>query len=100
VTSSNVDKATVDCPGGASTLIRTELTMAGWKATVNGKAVTIKTLDGVYQSIKVPEGTSIVAYSFLPPHEKYAVLLALLAAFFLIGTWVYERRYLRRERAP
>jgi hypothetical protein len=99
VTTQGVNKATVNCPDG-STLIRTELMMAGWKAKVNGKAVTIKTVDGVYQSVKVPPGTSIVTYSFLPPHEKYAVLLALLAAFFLVGTWVYERRYLTRERLP
>jgi hypothetical protein len=101
VTTTNVNKAVVNCPHGGSTLIRTELMMAGWKADVNGKAVTITTVDhGVYQSVKVPEGTSTVTYSFLPPHEKYAVLLALLAALFLVGMWIYERRYLMRERLP
>jgi uncharacterized membrane protein YfhO len=100
VTTTNVDKTSVNCPNGASTLVRTELMMAGWKAYVNGKSVTITTVDGVYQSVKVPQGTSIVTYSFVPPHEKYAVLLALLAALFLVGTWIYERRYLMRERLP
>ena len=100
VTSTNVNKATVNCASGGSTLVRTELMMAGWQAFVNGKAVTIHTQSGVYQTIKVPSGTSTVTYSFLPPHEKYAVLLALLAALFLIGVWVYERRYLMRERIP
>jgi uncharacterized membrane protein YfhO len=101
VTTANVNKTTVNCPNGGSTLIRTELMMAGWKASVNGKAVTIKTVDhGVYQSVKVPQGTSTVTYSFLPPHEKYAILLALLAALFLVVVWVYERRNLMRERLP
>jgi hypothetical protein len=100
VTSTNVNRATVNCPSGGSTLVRTELMMAGWKAFVNGKAVTIHTQSGVYQTIKVPSGTSTVTYSFLPPHEKYAVLLALLAALFLIGVWVYERRDRVRERIP
>jgi hypothetical protein len=100
VLSTNVDAARVTCPSGGSTLVRTELMMAGWKAYVNGKAATITTVDGVFQSIKVPAGTSRVTYSFLPPHEKYAVLLALLAAFFLVGSFVYERRYLTRERNP
>jgi hypothetical protein len=101
VTTMSVNKATVNCPNGATTLIRTELMMAGWKAKVNGKAVTIKTVDrGTYQSVKVPQGTSTVTYSFLPPHEKYAVLLALLAAFFLVGTFVSERRYRLREPVP
>ena len=100
VTRKNVDQTTVTCPNGASTLVRTELMMAGWKAYVNGKSVTIKTVDGVYQSVKVPQGTSTVTYGFLPPHEKYAVLLALLAALFLVGAWTYERRYLKREHLP
>jgi hypothetical protein len=101
VTTTNVNKAVVNCPNGASTLVRTELMMAGWKAHVNGKAVTITTVDhGVYQSVQVPAGTSTVTYSFLPPHEKYAILLALLAALFLVGMWIYERRYLMHERLP
>ncbi len=99
VTTTNVDAATVSCPSGASTLVRTELVMAGWKAYVNGKSVTIKTVDGAYQSVKVPQGTSTVTYSFLPPHEKYAVLLALLAALFLVGDWVYERGFLNHKRS-
>jgi uncharacterized membrane protein YfhO len=75
--------------------------MAGWKAKVNGKAVTIKTVDhGVYQSVKVPQGTSTVTYSFLPPHEKYAVLLALLAALFLIEVWGRERGFFAHDRSP
>jgi hypothetical protein len=96
----NVNRAWVNCPSGATTLVRTELMMAGWKAYVNGKSVPITTVDGVYQSIKVPVDASTVTFSFVPPHEKYAVLLALLAALFLIGDWTFERRYLRRERRP
>jgi hypothetical protein len=98
--SRNVDSARVTCPSGGSTLVRTELMMAGWKAYVNGKPATIKTVDGVYQSVKVPAGTSVVTYSFLPPHEKYAVLLAILAAIFLVGIWTRERRFFMRERSP
>jgi hypothetical protein len=97
VAATGVDAATVNCPSGASTLIRTELFMPGWHAQVNGKSVTIQSRDGVYQTVKVPSGTSTVTYSFLPPHEKYAVLVALAAAFFLIGSWVTERRF-RRHR--
>jgi uncharacterized membrane protein YfhO len=74
--------------------------MAGWKAYVNGKSVTIKTFGGVYQSVKVPEGTSTVTYTFLPPHEKYAILLGLLAALFLLATWVFERRNRSRKSPP
>jgi hypothetical protein len=100
VTSTNVNAASVSCPSGGATLIRTELSMDGWKASVNGKSVTVKTFGGVYQSVKVPQGTSTVTFAFLPPHEKYAVLLALLAALFLLATWVLERRRLATGRAP
>lgn len=100
VTTTNDDAASVSCPNGGSTVIRTELSMTGWKAYVNGKSVTIKTVDGVYQSVKVPEGTSTVTYSFLPPHEKYAILLGLLGALFLLATWVFERRNRLRKAPP
>ena len=43
VTSTSDNAANVNCPSGGTTLIRTELSMAGWKAYVNGKAATIKT---------------------------------------------------------
>src|SRR5476649_1889588 len=41
VTTTNVNAASVTCTGRSSTLIRTELSMAGWKAYVNGKSVNI-----------------------------------------------------------
>ena len=101
MTSSSENAATVSCPTGATTLVRTELYMAGWHADVNGKPVTITKSDGAYQSIPVPAGTSKVEFSFMPPHEKYAILAGLLAALFLAFTWIRERipaRRLRRER--
>ena len=96
VTSTSVNAATVQCPTGSSTLLRTELSMAGWHASINGKSVDITTVDGVYQSVSVPQGTSNVTYSFTPPHEKYAVLAGLVALFFLLGSWLRERYTPRR----
>lgn len=96
VTSTAPSTATVTCPSGGTTLLRTELSMAGWHATVNGHSVPITTVNGVYQRIDVPQGTSTVEFSFLPPHEKYAVLLGLLAALFLVGEWLRERFYTPR----
>jgi uncharacterized membrane protein YfhO len=71
--------------------------MAGWQAYVNGKLVTIRTSDGVYQSVPVPAGTSTVTYTFLPPHEKLAMLAGLLALLFFLGAWVLERYGVRRQ---
>ncbi len=96
--SSGVNVAKVVCSGAGTTLIRTELDMAGWTAYVNGKSVPITVSDGVYQAVSLPAGTSIVTYNFLPPHEKYAVIAGLLAALFLAGTWLDERLSRRRRR--
>jgi hypothetical protein len=88
----------VKCSGSGTTLIRTELEMAGWKAYVNGKSVNIKVSDGVYQAIKVPAGTSTVTYAFFPPHERYAIIVGFLAALYLIGAWIDERRNRGKDR--
>jgi hypothetical protein len=98
VKSTNDNAASVNCPTGSSTLIRTELAMAGWHAYVNGKEVTIKTSDGAYQSIPVPKGTSDVTFSYLPPHEKYAILAGLIGALFFAFSWLSERLPRSRPR--
>jgi hypothetical protein len=97
VTTVAVDQASVSCPQGASSVVRTELSMDGWRAYVNGQPAEITTLDGVYQSVAVPRGASTLTYKFFPPHERYALLAALIAALFLIGAWVQERWRLFRR---
>ena len=101
VTSTGDDEASVTCTGTGATLLRTELSMPGWKATVNGKSATITTVDGVYQAVKVPAGTSTVDYTFFPPHERYALLVGFLGGLFLIGSFIDERRRFvpRRRRS-
>jgi hypothetical protein len=91
VTSSSDNSATVNCPS-ATTLLRTELSMKGWKAFVNGKEVPITTVHKVYQEVSVPAGKSTVTYSFSPPHERDALIVGFLGGIFLIGSFVNERR--------
>jgi len=91
VTSTSDNSASVRCPS-ATTLLRTELSMKGWKAYVNGKEVPITTVHGVYQEVSVPAGTSTVTYTFFPPDERYALLLGFLGFLFLLGSVVNERR--------
>ncbi len=90
ITSTSDSAATVSCPK-PTTLMRTELSMKGWRAFVNGKQETIVTKDHVYQQITVPAGTSTVTYSFSPPHERDALIVGLLGGLFLIGSLVNER---------
>jgi hypothetical protein len=91
VSSTNDNVASVNCSTAGATLLRAELSMNGWKVTVNGKPATITTIDGVYQQISLPKGHSTVEYSFFPVHERYAILAGLLAGLFLIGSFVNER---------
>jgi hypothetical protein len=100
IQSSGDNRATVNCPNAGAKLLRTELSMKGWTATVNGKVVKIKTVDGVYQRITLPAGTSTVEYHFFPPHERFAILFALLGGLFLIGSFVNERRRFLPTRRP
>ena len=103
-TSDNV--ATTNCSAPGSTLLRTELSMKGWTATVNGQPVTIKTMNGVYQSVPLPAGAATVEYRFYPPHERYALLAGLLGGLFLLASFLNERRPFfgarprARHRAP
>lgn len=66
-------------------LTRTETNMPGWRASVGGHAVTIHTIDGIFQRIAVSAGTHTVTFSYTPPHEPVAELGCLLAVLALLG---------------
>ena len=97
-----VDHLHVSCPS-ATTLTRLELSMPGWNARVNGVNTAISTSTGLEQTITVPAGDSTISFNFLPPHENFAVVLAVLALFLLVSTWIpldrWRRRAARRSRA-
>lgn len=99
VTSSSDNKATLNCTT-ATTLLRTELSMKGWKAFVNGNEVPITTVHRVYQEVSVPSGHSTVTYAFSPPHERDALIVGFLGGLFLIGSLVNERRRFIPTRRP
>ena len=97
VSSTNFDVARLSC-SRATTLLRTELSMSGWHASVNGRSADITTIDGVYQEVDVPEGSSTVVFSFAPPNEYLALALSLLAALFLVGWSLVESIRSRRAK--
>lgn len=91
VSSTSLTEAKVNCPTGKSTLLRTEQSMKGWTATVNGRPAAVKTVDTVYQQIEVPKGTSTVEFSFQPPHERLAVIVGSATLLALIVAALNER---------
>jgi hypothetical protein len=92
ITSPSDDLAYVHCANSGATLLRTELSMKGWSVTVNGHRASVTTISGVYQRVSLPKGSSVVRYSFTPPHEDVALLAGALALLFLIGSVVKEYR--------
>ena len=100
VQSSSVNVANVTCATTGTTLVRTELTMRGWHAFVNGREVPIHASDEAYQSVSVPAGKSTVTFNFSPPHEKYALLVGLLGILFMAGVWWRDGRSKKPGRRP
>jgi Bacterial membrane protein YfhO len=97
VSSTSIDVAHLSC-SRATTLLRTELSMSGWHASVSGRPTVITTVDGAYQELDVPKGSSTVVYSFVPPNELLALTLSLCAALFLVAS--RGREFRRARRAP
>lgn len=80
-------------------VLRRELSMPGWSATVNGHPARLGTA-GVFQTIVLEPGNSVVVFSFLPPHERGA-FAALLVGLILLawGSGAGMRRQVVRSLA-
>jgi hypothetical protein len=81
-----------------ATIVRHELSMTGWTATVNGHAVSVKQ-DGAFQAVRVPKGKTVVQYTFAPPHLDVALLGSGLGVLMLIPLPMFLRLLRRRHRA-
>jgi hypothetical protein len=84
LTSSGRDDLVANCPAPAR-LVRSELYMPGWSATVNGKSVPIRRTDDALQSIPLGSGRSIVSFSYAPKHIDAALGLFGLGAVISLG---------------
>ena len=84
---------TADCQSPA-TLMRRELFMPGWKASINGKTVDPQQQNTIFQAISLPAGHSRTTYHFVPPHM---VLGWVLCAFGVAGL-VWQLILVQRQR--
>jgi hypothetical protein len=84
----------LDCKA-PSVLLRRELFMPGWAARVNGRRMGVTQADGIFQSVAVPAGHSVVWFRFAPPWEKFGWLACLLG---VLGLW-RECGVLRKGKA-
>lgn len=83
VAASGRTAATVSC-AAPGRLVRRETFMPGWTASVDGHAVPVHEVDGLFQAVDVAAGTHRVTFSFTPP----AVGWGLLAFAAGIGLWL------------
>ena len=94
------DAIRLNC-ASASNLVRKELSMRGWSATVNGTP-TVVTSHGDFEQVHLPRGAATITFTFTPPYTDLAVaafglgLLGLLAA----ALWPKIRVRPRGPRPP
>ena len=83
------DEVTVHCHQ-PSTLVRRVLFMPGWTVSatrVSSRSTAVRAApDGLFQELSVPAGTTTLRFTYLPPHEGVAALVAALALMALLGS--------------
>jgi len=87
--------ATADCTRG-TTLVRRELYMAGWSASVNGRPTHVGRSGGLFQVVHIPRGHSSISFAYSPPHEDLGVVAFFLAVVVVVGGMMLAVRR-RRE---
>ncbi len=104
VEGSGWDTATVRC-SRPTVLVRRVLFMPGWSATVDGRGTPVRSdrydrPTGLFQQVSLGPGTSTVRFTYLPPHEGWAVLVALVGLIALCASLAVPRFAGRRAPPP
>ncbi len=68
-------------------LIVSEICYPGWKATLDGKPVTLLCADGILRAIPVPAGSHTVELRFAPNSFRLGMGLSVLALVGLVAIW-------------
>ncbi|HQT85131.1 MAG: hypothetical protein B7Z58_06585 [Acidiphilium sp. 37-64-53] len=83
ITNATFSRLIANCAGRA-TLVRRELSMAGWHATDNGALVPVDVAGGIVQKIVLRPGINHVRFAFWPPYVTYAWIGFWLAVLGLL----------------
>jgi len=86
----SVDRVGLICHSPA-TIVRHELYMAGWSATVNSQPVPVHR-DGAFESVRVPKGPLVLRFSFAPPYLNQALAAFGVALLLLVPLPLLLRR--------
>ncbi len=94
----SVDSARVTCRR-PTLLVRRESALPGWHATLDGHSVSLQTVDGLFQSLRVGPGSHRVTFSYSPPHLGWAIAaFGLGCAALCLGPTRLRRRASAAER--
>jgi hypothetical protein len=100
------DIVEADCSADSS-LLRLETHMKGWSADVNGRRVKIALTEGIFQTISLPAGKSLVSFQYEPPGIWAAIaaaagagLLCIFGLFLFVTRGRHSRAHQRSVIAP
>jgi hypothetical protein len=83
-----------------ATLLRRELFMPGWTATVNGASAAVFAHEKIFQFIRLPAGNNMVRFRFAPPYAGYAWIAFWLGVAGLGWAALAWWRSLRGKKEP
>ena len=72
-----------------ATLLRRELYMPGWTASVNGVSTAVSARQKIFQTISLSAGKNVVRFRFAPPYVNYAWIAFWLSIIALLW-WSYR----------
>ncbi|MGH9582543.1 MAG: hypothetical protein ACRD4O_06375, partial [Bryobacteraceae bacterium] len=78
-------------------LVRRELYMPGWHASLNGKRLDAEPYGDIFQSFNLPRGNSRLRFAYAPPYTMLAVCASLFAVAALLAEFVYAFRRRRSQ---
>ncbi len=76
---------------GAGMLLVDQVYDPGWKATVDGRAATVRRADDVLSAVAVPSGTHTIALVYAPPTYALGAVLTLLGYLLLLAAALWGR---------
>jgi hypothetical protein len=84
----------VQTNGRSGRLIARITNSPGWRASGDGRPLSVRSFEGSFLSIEVPPGVTAVTLHYRPPHLAEAIVLTLatVLGFLAAGAWSLRRR--------
>ena len=86
---------TADC-AAETTLIRRELSLPGWVATVNKQQQAVGTKDDIFQTTPLPKGQSQIIFTYTPPYIIFGYILFAVGLGVTVIYAATTRRYIKK----